>query len=97
LTTEAEDIEALASNVAEERARLDETVKEIQHKLTPGQLIDELMRQGGEPARNALVGLGRTIAAHPVPTLLMGAALIWLAIEARPGKETLSQASPPAA
>ena len=95
MTTEAENIEALAGNVAEERARVDETVKEIQHKLTPGQLIDEVMREGGEPARNALVGLGRTIAAHPVPTLLMGAALVWLAIESRSAKETLSQASPP--
>lgn len=96
MTTEAESIEALASNVAEERARVDETVKEIQHKLTPGQLIDEVMRQGGEPARNALVGLGKTIVAHPVPTLLIGAALVWLAIESRSGKETVSPASPPA-
>lgn len=84
MTSEAEELEAFASSVAEERARVDETVKEIQHKLTPGQLIDEVLRHGGEPTRNALVGLGKTVAAHPVPALLIGTALVWLALESRP-------------
>ena len=95
MTTEAERLEALAGSVAEERARVDETVKEIQHKLTPGQLIDEVMRQGGEPARNALAGLGKTVAAHPIPALLMGAALVWLAVESRAGGEPSRQTPPP--
>ena len=88
MTSETENLEALAGNVTEERARLEEAVKEIQRKLTPGQLIDEIIRQGGEPTRNALVGLGKTVAAHPVPTLLMGAALVWLALEGRSGKDS---------
>jgi hypothetical protein len=95
MTSEAERLEALAGSVARERARVDETVKEIQHKLTPGQLIDEVMRQGGEPARNALVGLGKTVAAHPLPMLLMGAALLWLALESRDAQDTSSQGSSP--
>lgn len=94
MTTEAEKLEALAGSVAEERARVDETVREIRHKLTPGQLIDEAMRQGGEPARNALAGLGKTVATHPIPTLLMGAALLWLAIESRSGGDSSTQAPP---
>jgi hypothetical protein len=96
LTTEAEKLEALAGNVANERSHLDETLKEIQHKLTPGQLIDELMRQGGESGRNALAGLGKTIALHPLPTLLMGVALVWLALESRSGDHPSPQ-SPPSA
>jgi hypothetical protein len=89
--SEDEKLDALADSVAGERARLDEAVREIQHKLTPGQLIDEVMRQGGDPARSAIAGLGKTIVAHPVPVLLIGAALVWLAIESRPA------ASPPPA
>lgn len=80
---DSEDIESLAEDVAQERARVDESIRQIKAKLTPGQLIDEVMRQGGEPARNALAGLGKTVAAHPIPVLLMGAALVWLALEAR--------------
>ena len=72
MTSETDTLEALAKNVDEERRRVEAAAQEIQHKLTPGQLIDEILQQGGEPARNALVGLGKTIAAHPVPTLLMG-------------------------
>jgi hypothetical protein len=90
-----EKLDALAGNVAGERARVDETVREIQHKLTPGQLIDEVLRQGGDPARNAISGFSKTITAHPVPVLLIGAALVWLAIESRPaaGPPTATETS----
>jgi hypothetical protein len=97
MSSEAERLDALAGNVAGERARVDETVKEIQHKLTPGQLIDEVLRQGGEPAVNAIAGLGKTIAAHPVPALLIGTALVWLAIERRPAAKDQPPPTSPAA
>ncbi len=81
MTSGADEIEAMASGVAQERAQMDETLKEIRHKLTPGQLVDEVLRHGGEPARNALGNLGSTIAAHPIPALLVGVALLWMAVE----------------
>ena len=84
MTSESDRLEALTDSVAEERARVDDTIKQIHDKLTPGQLIDEVLRHGGEPARKALGELGKTIAAHPIPALLMGAAVVWLAVEARP-------------
>jgi hypothetical protein len=84
LSSEQDRLDALAENVAQERARIDDTVKQIQHKLTTGQLIDEILRQGGEPARNGLAAIGKTISAHPVPALLIGAALVWIALEHRP-------------
>jgi hypothetical protein len=65
---------------------LDETAKQIRDRLTPGQLFDEILRQGGEPARNAVTRLGETITKHPVPALLMGTALVWLALESRADK-----------
>ena len=95
MTSEAESLEVLASSVTEDRARLEEAAKEIQRKLTPGQLIDEIIRQGGEPARGALAGLGKTVSAHPIPTLLMGAALIWLALEGRPEPQKTPAGAPP--
>ena len=92
MSAETEKLEALADNLADERARVDETVRQIQQKLTPGQLIDEVLRQGGEPTRNAIAGVGKTIAAHPIPALLIGTALVWLALEPRRVED-----SPPAA
>jgi hypothetical protein len=79
-------VEALAESVAEDRARLDDTVKQIQSRLTPGQLIDEVLRQGGEPTRNTIAAIVKSVSAHPIPTLLIGAALLWLAIEHVPKK-----------
>jgi hypothetical protein len=79
-------VEALAESVAEDRARLDDTVKQIQSRLTPGQLIDEVLRQGGEPTRNTIAAIGKSVSAHPIPTLLICAALLWLATEHVPKK-----------
>jgi hypothetical protein len=96
MSSKTDRLDALAGSVAGERARVDETVKEIQQKLTPGQLIDEVLRQGGEPAVNAIAGLGKTIAAHPIPALLIGTALVWLAIERRPTGKDQPPTSPAA-
>jgi hypothetical protein len=74
---------------------LDETARQIRDKLTPGQLFDEMLRQGGEPTRNAVVRLGETISKHPIPALLMGTALVWLALENRRiGSDTRSADTP---
>lgn len=88
MSKESDRVESLAESVAEERARIDETVKNVQRKLTPGQLIDEVLLQGSEPARNALAALGKTASAHPIPIILMGAALLWLALEHNPRKDS---------
>ena len=95
MMSDDEKFDALADSVAGERARVDGRVRQIQHKLTPGQVIDEVMRQGGDPARNVIAGLGKTIAAHPVPVLLIGAALAWLAIESRPASAAPAKTEPP--
>lgn len=97
MTSEADKIEELADSVAQERAEVDETLKQIQHRLTPGQLIDEILRHGQEPARNALASLGSSVAAHPIPALLVGTALVWLALETRSkgeGDTTIRNAKP---
>jgi hypothetical protein len=77
------------------RFRFDDTVEQIKRKLTPGQLIDEVLQQGGEPARNALLGLGKTIVAHPIPALLLGTAVVWLALETRSEKPKPHEATGP--
>jgi hypothetical protein len=96
MTSDRERLDKLTETVVDDRERLDETAQRIRDKLTPGQLFDEILSQGGEPARNAVARLGHTIVQHPVPALLIGTALVWLALESRrPGHDPGSDDTPP--
>jgi len=68
----------LEREVEAQRHRLSDTIDEIQHKMSPGQLLDEVMdytKGGGtEFAQN----LGRSVKDNPLPVALVGAGLLWL-------------------
>ena len=70
--------ENLERDVAEERARVDATLDEVQRRLTPGQLIDEVLHHGRGAGSDFVANLGRTLAANPIPTALVGVGLMWL-------------------
>jgi len=70
--------EALERDLADERAKVAGTIDEIQHRLSPGQLIDEVMWHGRGTGSDVISGLGRTLSANPVPTALIGLGLLWL-------------------
>lgn len=91
MSAEQSPAEELERVVAEERTRVDETLKEIQRRLTPGQLIDEVLRQGRGVGNDVVGNLGRTLSDNPVPAALIGVGLLWLLLAPRPA------ARPPAA
>lgn len=70
------------------RAQLADTLEELRVRISPSQVVDELMdytREGGaaEIARN----LGRDVRAHPLSMALVAAGLGWLFLEnARPAR-----------
>lgn len=66
----------LEQDVTDERARVDATINEIQSRLTPGQLIDEVLRHGRAPGTDFVANLGRTLAANPIPTALVSVGLM---------------------
>jgi len=70
--------DSLERDLAEERAKVAEAIDEIQHRLSPGQLIDEVMRHGRGTGSDVVANLGRTLAANPIPTALIGVGLLWL-------------------
>src|SRR5689334_14308684 len=74
----------LKHDVDDERARVDATLDEIQRRLSPGQLIDEVLRHGRGAGTDFVANLGRTLAANPVPTALVGIGLLWLLMSPRP-------------
>lgn len=71
-------------DVERRRADLRETVDEIQERLTPGQLFDRAVDYfWEEPARrDGHSRLGRAIVDNPLPVLMIGAGLAWLAVAA---------------
>jgi hypothetical protein len=75
--------ENLERKVADERARVAATLDELQRRLTPGQVVDEVLRHGRGTGSDFVANLGRTLAANPVPTALVGVGLLWLLISPR--------------
>jgi hypothetical protein len=71
---------AIDRDVASARQRLDQDLTDLQAKLSPGQLLDEGLdylrhSQGADFLHN----LGDTVKERPLPVMLMGASLAWLA------------------
>lgn len=60
------------------RARLVDTVTQIERRLTPGRLLDDMLEGmlGGGDGRD-MSGMFRR---HPLPVLLVGAGLAWLVL-----------------
>jgi hypothetical protein len=68
------------------RMEMDQTISQIEHRLSPSRLIDQaLERMRGGPAVFA-ANLGRTVRHHPVPAALFAAGLGWLLLAERGDK-----------
>lgn len=65
--------------IAEDRRRIEDRLDAIQQRMSPGQLVDEVLAYakssgGGEYASN----LGAAVKSNPVPVALVGVGLAWL-------------------
>lgn len=75
-------------DINETRAEMSNTISAIQHKLSPAELVDQViwhLRSGGgrtvaQGAGEFAGNLARTIRENPVPSLLIGTGLAWLAV-----------------
>lgn len=69
----------LEREVEAKRAEVEDNLDELQHRLSPGQLMDQLFDyakhgNGAEFTRN----LGRSVRDNPMPVALIGAGMAWL-------------------
>ena len=77
------------------RARMDGRLTELQGRLSPGQILDDLMgyfrgSEGGDFARNLLA----SVKSNPMPAALTGISLAWLmAANPRPQSDTTAAAT----
>jgi hypothetical protein len=77
--------EQLEREAEQHRARLAATLDELRERVTPGQVLDELLEHagdgtGGEMLRN----LGQQVRRNPLSVAMVGAGLAWLMLGNRP-------------
>lgn len=75
---QSEQLEREAEDV---RSQLAGSLAELRYRITPGQVIDQLVDYAREgPAAEFLRNFGREIRENPMPLLLMAIGIGWLAI-----------------
>ena len=69
----------LEREIQAQRNRVENTIDEIQERLSPGQLVDELLSYGKNHGGGDFVAnLGRSATNNPLPVALVGIGLAWL-------------------
>jgi ElaB/YqjD/DUF883 family membrane-anchored ribosome-binding protein len=72
----------LQREVEMQRNRVESTIDQIQDKLSPGQLVDELLNYAkGGGGSEFVAGLRNNVTANPLPVALLGVSLAWLMIK----------------
>src|SRR5436309_6652506 len=85
----AQDSEQLRREAEETRAQLADTLEELRARITPGQVVDQLVDYAGDSdAGECFRNLGRQAAKNPIPVTLMGAGLAWLMLAGKSGPST---------
>ena len=74
----------LEREVAAERSRIEQTITEIQQRLTPGELVDEFLSYGKNGGTQFASRLGKSVTENPLPATLLGVSLAWLMLGPRP-------------
>jgi hypothetical protein len=68
----------LEREVSEQRNRVEARIGEIKERLSPGQLLDELLSYSKEGGGKFASNLGHQLTANPLPAALVGVGLAWL-------------------
>ena len=69
--------EQLERQTEQNRAEVELTIDELRARLTPGQIVDEILSYGRDGGRQFTANLGRQISNNPLPVTLIGAGLAW--------------------
>jgi ElaB/YqjD/DUF883 family membrane-anchored ribosome-binding protein len=69
---------ALEREIELQRSRVENTIDQIQQKLSPGQLVDELLAYSKGGGGEFVASLQRNVTANPLPVALLGVSLAWL-------------------
>lgn len=68
----------LQREIEAQRGRVESTIDQIQDKLSPGQLVDEMLAYAKGGGGDFVASLQRNVTANPLPVALLGVSLAWL-------------------
>lgn len=68
----------LEREVEAQRQRIESRIGEIKDRLSPGQLMDEVLSYTKDGGKTFASGFGETVSNNPLPAALLGISLIWL-------------------
>ena len=83
--TEKKSAAELQQELEVQRSRVENTIDQIQQKLSPGQLVDELLAYTKGGGGEFLSSLQRNVTANPLPVALLGVSLAWLMAKPQSG------------
>jgi hypothetical protein len=79
----------LQREIDQDRQRLGERINAIQERMSPGQLVDEVIAYAKNSGGSEFIGnLGRALKENPLPVALMGVGLAWLMAKGTPSSAT---------
>lgn len=68
----------LQREIEMQRSRVESTIDQIQDRLSPGQLVDEMLAYTKGGGGEFVSSLQRNVTANPLPVALLGVSLAWL-------------------
>lgn len=96
--------EQLEREIDQQRVHIAGIIEALEHRLSPGDVVERALRLGKDGGREFASNLGETVRANPVPSLLTAAGLVWLyagrdkrAVDSYPATDTASETEAKAA
>jgi len=77
-STMERDSAQIEREVEAQRRRVEDRIGEIRERLSPGQLVDELLSYTKNGGQQFASSFGSQIASNPIPAALLGVSLVWL-------------------
>jgi ElaB/YqjD/DUF883 family membrane-anchored ribosome-binding protein len=75
---EARSPEQIERDITDLRARISHTLDAVQHKLSPGEVLDQVLSYTKEEGGAMVEGCARAVRRNPLPAAVAGLGLAWL-------------------
>lgn len=75
--------ESIEDEIRATRRSIDDKVERLQNRLSPGDMVDNVVDFARTNGGAIAGGIGRGVREHPLPVAMIGAGVIWLALSSR--------------
>lgn len=75
--------ESIENDIYTTRRSIDDKIERIQERLSPGDMLDNIVDFAKTNGGAIAGGIGRTVRDNPVPAAMIGAGILWLALSTR--------------